>query len=162
VNVLPHETKLRGYLRNRFSDCDLDDVVQEAYLRVWKAHVSGSLRHVRSFLFTAARNVAVDAARRRRASPFEEVERDYAYSVPAEQPTVAEWLSRQQERGLLAAAVADLPNRCRETFVLRRFDGLTYRQIALRLGISPRTAEHYVEHGNRRCVEYLQIHGIDQ
>ena len=56
---------LRAWLRARYDvRADLDDVVQEALLRVLRAKRDGTLRAVKPFLFAAARNLALDRLRR--------------------------------------------------------------------------------------------------
>jgi len=43
-HVQPHEAMLRAWLANRFgSQLSIDDIVQEAYMRVWRAHVADEL-----------------------------------------------------------------------------------------------------------------------
>jgi RNA polymerase sigma-70 factor (ECF subfamily) len=64
-HVQPHEAMLRAWLRARYDvRADLDDVVQEALLRVLRAKRDGTLRAVKPFLFAAARNLALDRLRR--------------------------------------------------------------------------------------------------
>lgn len=158
--VQAHEPALRGYLRSRFSVLpDVDDIVQEAYLRVWKARWNGRNRRIRSLIFTTARNVALDTVRRLRVAPFEDVSREYASSVADDHRGVVETVSRRQEIGLLAAAVAALPPRCRETLTLQRMEGLTYKEVARRLGVSENTVSNRVQQGIRRCTEYLESGG---
>src|ERR1043165_700673 len=66
-NVLPHDAALRGWVRARFpSVTDPDDLVQEAYSRVIRAHAHGPIESVKAFLFATARNLALDQIRRRK------------------------------------------------------------------------------------------------
>lgn len=56
--VQPHEPVLRSYLRGAFPAVrDLDDVVQESYLRLWRARTEEPIRSAKAFLFTAARRI---------------------------------------------------------------------------------------------------------
>src|SRR3954467_7110595 len=65
--VRPHAAALRAWLRARFpSLLDPDDLVQESYLRLLRARKSGAVANTRAFLFTTARNVALDLVRRNR------------------------------------------------------------------------------------------------
>src|SRR4051812_7396000 len=65
--VAQHESALRAYLLKRFPSLpDHDDLVQETYSRTLRAWKMGRLTHVRGFLFTAARNIAIDLLRGRR------------------------------------------------------------------------------------------------
>jgi RNA polymerase sigma-70 factor (ECF subfamily) len=70
AEVRPHEEALRAYLQARFASLgDTDDVVQETYARLCRAHAGGEIRSVKALLFTTARNVALDVFRRRRTPP---------------------------------------------------------------------------------------------
>ena len=60
AEVLPHEALLRGWLRARFPALPiLDDIVQEAFARVLRAHAEGTVVCPRALLFQTARNLAL-------------------------------------------------------------------------------------------------------
>ena len=159
--VQPHEAILRAYLRRKFPTLtDIDDVVQESYLKIVRAKINGQLHSARGFLFTAARNIALDFFRRRRTNRHESIVEDAYLNVLEDKPGVAETVSRTQELGLLAQAIESLPHRCRLVLKLRKIYGLSHREIAAQLGISERTVNVQVGHGVRRCAEYLQARGV--
>src|SRR5438876_12279709 len=55
AEVHAHERSLRAYLRGAFPSVrDVDDVVQESYVRVWKARLAHPIQSARSFLFQVA------------------------------------------------------------------------------------------------------------
>jgi RNA polymerase sigma-70 factor (ECF subfamily) len=65
--VQPHESELRGTLRSKFSvHLDIDDLVQETYVRLLQAREQTPLRSAKAYLFTTARNAAFDLFRRRK------------------------------------------------------------------------------------------------
>jgi len=158
--VQPHEPRLRAYLRRNFPQLhDVDDVVQESYLKICRARIEGRLNSARGFLFTTARNLALDVFRRSRASPFDDAEADKCLVLEGG-PGAAELASREQELDLLAQAIEALPVRCRQVLKLRKIYGLSHRDIAARLGISERTVNVQIGHGVRRCGEFLRAHGV--
>jgi RNA polymerase sigma factor (sigma-70 family) len=159
--VQPHEPRLRAYLHRKFPRlADVDDVVQESYLKICRARIEGRLHSARGFLFTAARNLALDVFRRRRTAPFDEAGIADQWRVPEGGPGAAELASREQELDLLAQAIEALPHRCRQVLKLRKIYGLPHREIAARLGISERTVNVQVGHGVRRCGEFLRARGV--
>lgn len=159
--VQPHEPILRAYLRRKFPTLtDIDDVVQESYLKIVRAKINGRLHSARGFLFTAASNVAHDFFRRRRNNLHESIVEDAHLNVLEEKPGVAETVSRTQELDLLAHAIESLPLRCRQVLKLRKIYGLSHKEIAAQLGISERTVNVQLGHGVRRCSEYLQAQGV--
>ena len=159
AEVQPHERKLRGWLRGRFPSLrDLDDLVQEAYARLFRARATGKVVNPKTYLFATARNAALDFFRRRRVANTEAVENIHELRVLEEGPDVAERMARDQELEILCAAVDSLPPACRHVLVLQKIHGLTYAQIAARLGLSERTVNAQVAKGMLRCRDYMRLH----
>lgn len=70
--IRPHESDLRGFLRARFPTLtDVDDIVQETYIRLLHARASGKTGLNRAYLFVVARNTGLDLVRRQQCVPFE-------------------------------------------------------------------------------------------
>jgi RNA polymerase sigma factor (sigma-70 family) len=161
LEVQPNEPALRSYLRARFPSLpDIDDVVQETYRRLLRERAAGRLRHTRGFLFTAARNVALDFFRQNRPESLQDLPHSDVADVIEEQPDVAEVVSRQQELEILAEALRQLPDRCRHVMLLRYFKGLTYKEVAAALGISTETVKTHMATGLRRCTEHFAARGL--
>lgn len=159
--VQPHEPMLRAHLRNAFPSLpDLDDVIQESYFRLIQARNTGTIRYLKAFLFTTARNVAFDLLRRRQATPLKPVTEIERLSVIAEEAGIPAAVGRQQELALMADAIRALPERCRQVITLRKLYGLPQKEIAARLGISEHTVEVQVAKGMRRVAEELARHGL--
>lgn len=129
-------------------------------MRVLQAHASGGVRYAKAFLFTTARNAALDFFRRRNASPLEEITNFTESSVLEEKPSAADGIVKQQELEILAAALRDLPPRCQQVMLLRYLDGLAYKEIGVRLGISPETVKVQITKGMRRCTEFFEERGL--
>lgn len=159
--VLPHENLLRAYLRRKFPALtDVDDVVQESYLKVVRARLEGRLESARGFLFTVARNIALDGFRRRGKFATTDLVTVDESRVLEEKPGVAESVCRNQELALLIDAIESLPLRCRQVLKLRKIYGLSHKEIAAQLGIAERTVNVQVGLGVRRCAEYLEAKGV--
>jgi len=159
--VQPHEPALRAYLQARFSSLgDLDDIVQESYTKVLKARHAGTVRYAKAFLFTTARNAALDLYRRRRAIPTH-TSVDGCELTPLEEPPgIAESEEQSYRLEVLAEAMHALPDRCREVVMLRFLDGLSYKEIAAQLGISHETVKVHMAKGMRRCSEFFTDRGL--
>lgn len=154
---------MRTYLRSAFPAVrDVDDVVQESYLRIWKARAAQPIRSARAFLFTVARGVALNIIRKNGNAPFAAFGDFPASRVLDDKADALETTLVRERINLLADALMTLPPRCREITMLHKVHGLSQRQVAERLGLSERTVESQVRIGVTRCHAYLQRRGLDR
>jgi len=156
------EPALRAYLQKRFPDLsDHDDLVQESYVRLLRARREGRITSAKALLFTVARNLAIDMFRRRRHISSHEPISDTANQAALEEPidfiAAAE---RQRRLDALLESVVALPERCRMVMMLRHIDGLSYKEIADRLGISANTVRVHMVKGLKECTAYFRQQGL--
>jgi RNA polymerase sigma factor (sigma-70 family) len=167
VQVLGHERDLRAFLgRSLPRREDVSDVVQETYARLLALSPQrrSAVRTWRAFLFTTARNVAMDHLHSREAASLDglpEIDGANVVSHGSEERSPDEIVNMTQERDLLARVIASLPEKCREVLLLRKIHGLSQKEIAQRLGIAEHTVEKHISHGVRLCAaRVLQTTGI--
>lgn len=159
--VHPHDASLRAYLRGAFPAVrDVEDVVQESYLRIWRTRAAQPVRSARAFLFRIARNLALDLVRRDRVAPFSPVRDLEGLSVLDHGSSPDRVLDTQEKLMFLADAIEALPARCREVVILRKIQGLSQREVAARLGLAEKTVEAQLARGISRCEDYLCQRGV--
>jgi RNA polymerase sigma-70 factor (ECF subfamily) len=159
--MLPHEQDLRRWLGARFTAIrDIDDLVQETFTRVIKAHKTGPIVNPRAFLFVTARNLALNQLRHYRyESP--PLERDTStLSIMDEMICPMESAAKMEELDQLKVAIQSLPERCREIITLRKIYGLSQKEIAEKLGISVSTVKTQVGIGMHRCIQHFRKTGF--
>lgn len=144
---------LRGFFARRGANDEAEDLVQETYLRLLRAHQGGGERIVNpeAYLYTVATNLAREQAARRQRSPvpIEDVEQVAALMTNPE--GVEDATERAQRQQHMHALLAGLPARTRAVLVMQYRDGLTYRQIADRMGVSPHMVKKHVVRGLAVC-----------
>ncbi|MBO1020472.1 sigma-70 family RNA polymerase sigma factor [Methylobacterium sp. SD274] len=151
----------RFLLRLLDNPADAADAMQETYLRLIKALNRTEIEHPPIFLFFVARNVANSLGKRRRfeADLFRQVTDVHLASGVDETIRTEEQVVARQQLRLVAAAIDELPPRCREVFLLSAFDGLANGEIAARLGISRNMVEKHLMkallHTRRRCADFF-------
>ena len=156
-----HDGALRTWLQGKFpSIADVDNIAQEAMMRVWRARTSIEITSPRALLFATAHNLAIDQLRRQNIVPMDAIAEIENLAVLEESPTPSEIAARKQELELLTKAIQSLPEKCRQVLTLRKIYGLSQKEIAAQLGISEHTVEAQVGNGIRRCAAYLARLGL--
>lgn len=147
-----HNRSLVSYLAMRLRSVqEAKEVAQEAYVRMLQLDQPGAESFLKAYLFKVATNLAVDRLRQRqRRMPV--VDQDLAdieREVELDEPERGA-LAREQLEALVAG-LQELPDKCREAFLLFRLDGLSQQQIAERLGVTERMVRNYINHALIYC-----------
>lgn len=150
-------TELVTFLQRRGCSLeDAEDIVQETFVRFHRAgHEIGQV-DTRPLLFVIAKNLLKDhwkqAKRERTRTLWLGTDDTTAAweSAPSEDPAADRRSIARQDLAQIAEAIRALPPRCREAFLLHRFDELSYRQIGDRLGVSVSMVEKHLAEALRR------------
>jgi RNA polymerase sigma factor (sigma-70 family) len=159
--VQPHEGALRNFLRRRVSSAaDIDDVVQDSYVKILQARSAGEIVSIKAYLFTIARNTAAKVFRKRKifsATPVSELP---SWRVLDREQDVIEAVNHRAQQALIAEAIAELPERCREILLLRIVDDVSRPEIAMRLNIAESTVRTQLARGLEKCTNSLRKRGV--
>jgi RNA polymerase sigma factor (sigma-70 family) len=158
-----HNRMLVGYLRSRLGSLqEAKEVAQEAYVRVLQLHEPGAPGLLRAYLFKTASNLAIDRLRHRRVRQriedqpqlFEELN-----TAGGELDDPAEQLLAREQAEQLLRFLQELPTKCQQVMNLHRFEGISQRDVAVRLGISERMVRRYVTYAMVFC--HLRLEGLE-
>ncbi len=159
--VVPYEPALRAWLWRHHPSLkeEVDDIVQESYLRLMRARAAGPLRCPRTYLFGIARHVALGIHCEKRHISFTPVnELPEADTIEAKGDVIA-MVTHHQELALTAEAIKQLPDRCREIVSLHTVEELSYREIADRLGLAEVTVRVQMARAVKKCIAFLRQRG---
>jgi RNA polymerase sigma factor (sigma-70 family) len=140
--VLPLEAALMQYLRR--STPDAEDLCQDVFVRVYEAAQKQIPEPVKPFVFTTARNLLINRARREQIVSIESVADLDTLNMALDEPGPDRNAMAREELRKLQAALDRLPPRCREAVVLRKIEGLSHREIAARMGIAEKTVDRHI------------------
>ncbi len=146
---------LRRFLARRMVAYEeIDDLVQEVFLRVHAAAAKKPLRSPKTFLFTTAKNLIIDRQRRRFVRGPKWTVEDFD-EIAQPQISPEESASNSEQAAILWGAIKRLPPRCRIALVLRKFHHLSYKEIATEMEISEKTVEKHLARALTLCQEHL-------
>lgn len=138
--VEAHSAELFAYLWRMVGDIeDAEECLQDAFLRAFRAfsklEAGGNYR---AWLYMIATNVARTFLKRRNREASRRVMIDPTYIAGGSDPL--DELARRDMLYAVAAAVEELPYRQRAALILRKFQGLSYEEIAGSMGSTEATA----------------------
>lgn len=154
-----HNQTLVRFLRARLgSEQEAREVAQEAYVKLLQLERIGAVSFMRAYLFRIAANLAVDRIRQRNSQGAHEDIELFEHLEDAAAPERAA-IATEQLR-LISRALAELPPKCAEAFVLHRFQGMDLMTVAAKLGITDRMVRIHVLRALMYCQ--LRLDGVPQ
>ena len=138
-----------------------EDVVQEAFLKLWNAadRFDAGRGTLRTWLLTAVRNRAIDYLRGRAAHERQEIELQPEVPAASQDPWLA--VSVSMERDAVMEALRSLPNEQREVVELAYFGGYSGREIAELVGAPLSTIKGRMRLALEKLHSYLQGRGLE-
>lgn len=159
--IFSHRAALQKYLRKFTAGAeDVEDLVQEAYVRVCALPPGQVVDSPRALLFRIAHNLAVDRVRQKVTRATDDVADFEPLNVFSEEAEPDEQVDLRRRFESFCAAVDSLPPLCRRVFVLRKVYQLSHAEIAQVLGLSHSTIEKHVAKGLVRCRDRLRSLGL--
>jgi RNA polymerase sigma factor (sigma-70 family) len=159
--VFHHRAALHRYLGKLTSGAeDIEDLVQETYVRIYALPDFHLLESPKALLFRIAHNLAVERARRHKSQATDTMADFESLDVFSNEAPPDEQTDARRRFESFCAAVERLPPLCRRVFVLRKVHKLSHAEISEVLGVSPSTIEKHVAKGLVRCRDYLRELGL--
>jgi RNA polymerase sigma factor (sigma-70 family) len=133
-----------------------DDLFQDACLRVLKLKEPQTVREPQRYILGIIRNLFIDGRRKQRRAEALFVDTAKAAEIPDDQPSAEQVLAGKELLSHVMAEIDKLPARCREAFVMHRFDNLTYPAIAREMGVSIGTVEKHIAQAMARLANAMR------
>jgi RNA polymerase sigma-70 factor (ECF subfamily) len=142
---------LRGYLPSQ----DIDDVMQEAFLRFLRAARKQTIQFPKAFLAKIATNLALNHLKNANDARTCTMEDYSSVGVSLTTDDLETQVHGEERFAIFCRAVAELPPQCRKVFILKKVYGTSQREIAEKLKISESTVEKHVAKGLLLCRNYM-------
>lgn len=137
-----------------------EDIVQNLFVRLWEKRQRVQLvDSLKNYFFTSVRNSCLNTLKHQQvegkyiAQLYEMSEKDLLY-----QPNL--YIASELQE-IIRKAMDELPERCREVFILSRIEQLKNDEIAEKLELSKRTVETHISHALKilrvKLKDYLPL-----
>ncbi len=160
-HIVPFEAELRQKLAHICrAQGEVDDLVQDVYYRLLKLSSVAHIDDPRNYLFQIARNIVIDQVRRKAVVNIETMHNLEELVVPDTQPSPESIAMARAELKWVLGVIANLPDRCREVFRLRKIYGLSQAEAASTLGLSENIVEKETMRGMHIISDLVARVGI--
>jgi len=136
------------------------DIVQDAFLKVWRVRESiDPSRSLRGLLYTIVRNLSLNYRRSARHVADDGLPE---YGIKDDATSPEEQLDHQMLQNRIKQFIDELPPRRRQAFMLSRYSGMSHKEIAAEMNLTPRTVNTHIVLALRTLrarVEALQTDG---
>jgi RNA polymerase sigma-70 factor (ECF subfamily) len=142
---------LRIYLHSKeFSE----EVALELFEFIWEKRETLEIRiSFKAFLFSSAKNRAISHYRKEHRAIFSSLEMNDAMMF--EEQTSQHYMEENELRGYINMAISKLPEKSRQIYLMAWEENMSHKEIASRLGITPKTVENHVGIALRKLRESL-------
>lgn len=152
--ILPHEAALIRFLSRKWVNAsDVQDIRHDIYVRILEAAERERPAAAKAFLFTVAKNLLVDRARRNRIVAIDLLEDIDSLGVLIDEVSPERRASGREQVARLSALFDRLPERRRQVVWMRRIEDVPQREIARRLEIAEATVEKHLVLGIRSLAD---------
>jgi len=135
---------------------EVEDVVQEAFVKVIEANRKREIKTLRGYLFRTTRNIALKQIEKKSHKLTDTIGDALPDSILLQSPSLEDEFESRQRFELFCRAVRELPVKGRRVFVLRRVYGYSQQEIADEMGITKKTVEAHLSKAISRCNDYME------
>jgi len=146
---------VRFIARRLRSVSDARDVAHEAYIRLLRVKRKDLIRDPQAYLYRIAINILYEFELQKKADAVGLARCAECQTAEAEFGHPEQDVEVLQARKRIEAVLGQLTPKCRAVFILYRRDGLSYKEIGARIGISTNMVKKYLARGLRHCREHL-------
>ena len=152
-----HETFLKRFLSRFLSrPQDIEDVVQDTYLKAFSAEKKQQIHQPKAFLFRVARNAALTELSKKSRQVMKYVE-DYDDSeIISDGISVEDRVLASEKLGLFCQSALEMTPKCRRVFLMAKVYGMSYKEISAELEIGQSAVEKHVAKGLEVCTAFMR------
>lgn len=134
------------------NEAEVEDIVQEVFVRIWESRDKlEDYKLLNSYIFTIAYNSSIDLIRKRinNNKYLEHLKNSASINFT---PNIISQIEFNEINNQVEKLIASLPHRQKQVYLLHREDGLSYPEIAEKMGISKNTVENHMV----KALRYLR------
>ena len=153
---ISYQKTIKGYISRLVKPDDIDDIVQETFVRSYEANLKQEIKYAKSYMLKTAKNIAFNHNAKWDNKYNDSIE-DFVEPPVELSSNKFEDDYESKERFLSFCRATDqLSGSVRKCFILKKVYGLSQKEIAQYLQLSESTVEKHVAKGLLKSVQYME------
>lgn len=149
-----HYDELKAFLIQKVGCPSIaEDILHETWLKAATRVSTSPVKYPRAFLYQIAKNLVVDWIRKEQTHSRNIAQNELSDTLAINEVSEDSRLIGRERLTALQRAIDELPPRCRQVFVLRKFELLKQNEIAAHLGISRNMVEKHLRKALHHCLK---------
>lgn len=154
-----HRTELNRLIFRKLGTKEIsEDILQDAYLRLQQYPDLATVENPRAFVFRIVTNLVIDYQRSASNRLPHDNDEDVLHDIVDNTPQPDEHYLASQRLEIINAALAELPEKCRQAFYLHRIEGCSHAEIAEQLQLSTSMVAKHLFKAMTHCRDRLKNH----
>lgn len=152
-----HETFLKRFI-SRFltRPQDIEDVVQDTYLKAFNAEQKQQIQQPKAFLFRVAKNAALTELSKKSRQVMHYVEDYQGLEIINDEVSVEDHVLAGEKLDMFCQSALEMTPKCRRVFLMAKVYGMSHKEISAELGIGASAVEKHVARGLEICCAYMR------
>ncbi len=152
-----YTTNIKRYVSRFVSPNDIDDIVQETFVRTYEADLKQKIKYPKSYMLKTAKNIALNQNAKWDNKYNDSIEDFVEPPVELISAKFEDDFESKERFLLFCRATEQLSEQVRKCFILKKVYGLSQIEIAKYLNLSESTVEKHVAKGLLKSVQYMQL-----
>lgn len=150
---------IRSIMKMSVEQQDVDDILQETFARALDSGKKRQIESPKDYLFVVSRNLVLKKLSKQSKEITAEI--DDALLTEDDKQSTEQVLYQQRRFERFNHILTSLPQEHRRAILLRKFYGLSYKEIATKMGVSVSSVEKYIAAGIKSCKQTLSDQGYE-
>ena len=133
-----------------------EDIIQDLFTYLWENQQKLNIHSTTAYLFKAAKNRAINYLKS--SVYMNRLNHSNLNENAATTDDTDEWINQKELQTVISKSLEELPERCHAIFYMKRFENLSYKEIAAKLSITEKTVENQMTIAIGKIADYLDKH----
>lgn len=159
VSFLGLSTQLRRFVSRIVAPDDVEDIVQETFIKSYEADLKQDIKYTRSYMLRTAKHLALNHVAKWDNKYSDSLDGNNEYQQALSSLNLEDEVTSKERFLLFCRSTEQLSQAVRKCFILKKVYGMSQKEIAEQMQLSESTVEKHIAKGLLQSMQYMQAQG---